>query len=577
MGLFTRVFGRPWYKRSYFFALIRLGLIRNRLRRENLYDTSFREPSADPAGPARARTPDGSRTDADDSRMGAAGERFGRNVRLKHVHPDEENLLKPNPRTVSRELLTRDQFIPAESLNVLAAAWIQFQVHDWFSHGKNEEQNPIEVPLEDDDSWPEKPMTIRRTKRDPTRTAEDDARKLPPTYVNTETHWWDGSQIYGSNAATLAKVRSGVDGKLVIGDDGLLPLDENGADITGVSGNFWIGLTLLHSLFTREHNAICDMLREANPSWGEEYLFDHARLVNTALMAKIHTVEWTPGILATRELETGMNTNWWGLGRNSRSRKSGNDILHGIPGSPVDHHSAPFSITEEFAAVYRMHSLVPDDFSFRALTDDTLIEERSLLEVAGPRSREVLGNASVSDAFYSLGTSHPGAITLHNFPRGLQTLEKPSGRKIDLAAIDILRDRERGVPRYNEFRRLFHMEPVESFEELTENSEWAAQLKKVYGGDIEKVDLLVGTLAEPFPPGFGFGDTVFRVFILMASRRLKSDRFLSSDYRPEVYSQQGLDWVENNTMIDVLLRHYPDLAPALNGVGNAFAPWRKTG
>jgi hypothetical protein len=42
----------------------------------------------------------------------------------------------------------------------------------------------------------------------------------------------------------------------------------------------------------------------------------------------------------------------------------------------------------------------------------------------------------------------------------------------------------------------------------------------------------VGMYAEPLPPGFGFSDTAFRVFILMASRRLKSDRFFTSDFRP---------------------------------------------
>ena len=82
-------------------------------------------------------------------------------------------------------------------------------------------------------------------------------------------------------------------------------------------------------------------------------------------------------------------------------------------------------------------------------------------------------------------------------------------------------------------------------------------------------------MAEPLPQGFGFSDTAFRVFVLMASRRLKSDRFLSKDYRPEIYTKEGIDWVENTTMLDVLKRHCPAVAPALQGVDNAFQPWRK--
>ena len=62
----------------------------------------------------------------------------------------------------------------------------------------------------------------------------------------------------------------------------------------------------------------------------------------------------------------------------------------------------------------------------------------------------------------------------------------------------------------------------------------------------------------------------------MASRRLKSDRFFTRDYRPEVYTQTGLDWIEGNSMRSVLLRHFPDLEPALQGVENPFAPWRRS-
>ena len=79
--------------------------------------------------------------------------------------------------------------------------------------------------------------------------------------------------------------------------------------------------------------------------------------------------------------------------------------------------------------------------------------------------------------------------------------------------------------------------------------------------------------AEPKPRGFGFSDTAFRVFVLMASRRLEADRFFTVDYRPEVYTRAGLDWIDNNTMKSVLLRHFPELEPTLRGVQNAFAPW----
>jgi hypothetical protein len=146
---------------------------------------------------------------------------------------------------------------------------------------------------------------------------------------------------------------------------------------------------------------------------------------------------------------------------------------------------------------------------------------------------------------------------------------------MNLAAIDILRARELGVPRYNEFRRLMHKNPVNSFEELTDNPVWQEELRRVYDNDLERVDLMVGLYAEPKPQGFGFSDTAFRIFILMASRRLNSDRFFTDDFTPRVYTQAGMDWIEKNDMSTVLLRHFPALAPSMYGVQNAFAPWSR--
>ena len=90
------------------------------------------------------------------------------------------------------------------------------------------------------------------------------------------------------------------------------------------------------------------------------------------------------------------------------------------------------------------------------------------------------------NSFYSFGVAHPGAITLHNYPKFLQTLKRADGSSMDLAAIDIMRVRERGVPRYNEFRRLWHLEPAASFEDLTQDKVKAQQLSRVYDGDIEQ-------------------------------------------------------------------------------------------
>ena len=562
--------------------LMILGL-RNILRQRNLYDTS-QEPAINtpPVAPLNAidlttRASDGTYNDLEHPTMGMAGSRFGRNVPIEYTNPEADaRLMEPSPRTVSVELLTRDTFIPATSVNMLAAAWLQFMIRDWFSHGRGNKEQTWEVPLRDGDPWVERPMKIPRTIADLTRPPD---ATTPPTYINTESHWWDASQIYGSNQKFETAVRSGNDGKLIMGPDGLLPVptDPN-MDPAQVPG-WWLGLAMMQTIFTLEHNSICDRLRADFPTWTDEDIFQRARLINAALLAKIHTVEWTPAIISHPTTQVAMHANWWGVTgeqvKKAFGRISSSEVISGIPGSETNHYGVPFSLTEEFTAVYRMHPLIADDYSFRASADDRAIQDRQFVDLTGTHVREVTDQIPMHDIFYSFGTSNPGAITLHNYPRFLQDFLRPDGHHQDVAATDILRIRELGVPRYNEFRRLLHLKPAATFEEMTDSPEWAEQMRQVYNNEIERVDLMVGMFAERRPQGFAFSDTAFRIFILMASRRLNSDRFFTTDFTPTVYTQPGIDWINDNTMTTVLLRHYPQLRPAMRGLDNAFVPWNK--
>jgi hypothetical protein len=584
IGTFHKVNeGIPWHRLPTWFGVFNLLALRIHLRAANLIDT--RTPgkaklrsTAEPLDPAlvRYRTPGGMYNDLTDPEMGMAGTRFARNVPLAHAFPEPmPGLMEPSPREVSRRLMHRDEFKPARTLNLLAAAWIQFQTHDWFNHARDR-STPIEIPVEHGDDWFERPMRIPRTMPDGTRCAEDS--HLPPTFVNTESHWWDASAIYGSTVQRQKRLRSFVDGKLVM-KDGRLPLDpDTGFALTGFAENWWIGLGMLHTLFTAEHNAICDMLKRSYPGWSDEQLFQVARLINSALMAKIHTVEWTPAITDHPVLHTAMRANWWGLAEEKLHRMVGrisaSEVISGIPGSPAEHHGAPYQLTEEFASVYRLHPLIPDDVEIHSLVEGTMTKV-PFRDVALRNAEKVMRDGvTAPDLWYSLGVQHPGAVCLHNFPKFLADLTLPDGQRLDLAAVDIMRDRERGVPRYNDFRRSLHLKPAATFEEITDDPTWARELKEVYG-DVERVDLQVGMHAETPPSGFGFSDTAFRVFILMASRRLKSDRFFTTCYTAEYYTKEGLAWVADNDMRTVVLRHYPEVGPALEGSRNSFAPWRR--
>ena len=71
--------------------------------------------------------------------MGSAETRFGRNAPLPLTFGEiSPGIYEPNPRRISRDLLARREFVPATTLNVLLPAWLQFMVHDWFSHGLND-------------------------------------------------------------------------------------------------------------------------------------------------------------------------------------------------------------------------------------------------------------------------------------------------------------------------------------------------------------------------------------------------------------------------------------------------------
>lgn len=580
----------PWHRLPRLLGLADLVRIRARLQRHNLHDTGV-VPSLPPDPPppwrpeyATGRAPDGTYNDEEHPRMGACGTRFGRHVPLAGLEaPAPADLVRPSPREISRRLFTRHEFQPAEKLNLLAAAWVQFEVHDWFSHGQPDDAHPIEIPLDAGDTWPDRQMKIGRTRRDPTRPALGDGG--PPTYLNHVTHWWDASQVYGSDADTAARLRTRADGslaphgKLALADGDELPIAPTGLPVTGHIENWWIGLHLLHTLFAREHNAICDRLRLDYPRWSGDELFARARLVNAALIAKIHTLEWADAILGHPTMQEALRDNWWGFAGERVKRTFGrlghSELLSGIPGSPRDHHGVPYSITEEFVAVYRMHPLLPDRVCLRSARGGAPVAGgwHELDQLVGRAATGVAGRVGLADLFYSFGVAHAGALTLHNYPRALQQHRRDDGALVDVAAIDLLRDRERGVPRYNALRRALGLPPVADFDQLCRDPVWAADIRDLYGGDIEKVDLLVGLLAERPPEGFSLSDTAFRIFLLVASRRLQSDRFFTDDFTPEVYTPAGMAWIEENRMATVLVRHIPELAAPLGAVENPFSPW----
>ena len=576
---------RPWHRLGLYLGLLNLSAYRDELRRMNLIDTELREappkpepvPSSIPEAVRMVRTFDGTYNDLSDPKMGAVDSTFGRNMQPVYTPSTFDD---PNPITISRELMTRKAFIPARSLNVLAAAWIQFQVHDWVNHrrydlGEENGSHDIVIPFPGGGPWQShetaQPGPEMRIAGNQISHYTADGY---PVFKNITTPWWDGSEVYGDTRQNAESLRDGARLRLV---DGYLPTDINGLNVTGFNESWWLGLSTMHTLFAREHNVLCSELHRAYRHWPPERVYQTARLIVSALIAKIHTIEWTPAILATKTIEVGLPANWYGAPKDWLTQLAiwllDAHALKGIPQTLPNHHGVPYSLTEEFASVYRLHPLIPDDYVFYDFETGQPTETRTFEEIQGIRTDDAMRRLQLQNVIYSFGISHPGAITLHNYPKSLQRFKRTNGEIIDLSVVDIVRDRRRGVPRFNDFRQKLRRPPIRHWEELSTDQDTVRKIKEIYGS-IDNVDTMIGLHAEPPPDGFGFSDTAFRIFILMASRRLQSDRFLTVDFRPEVYSPLGLDWIEKNGMTSVILRHCPQLASVLPRTASAFAPFR---
>ena len=557
------------------------------------------------------------------------------------------------------------------------------------------------------------------------------------TTRNNVTAWWDASQIYGYDEPSKKRVkRDPADrAKLLLqpvgnrpgaGEkQGYLPLlvtcegaapgcqpdpmhrNWRGQEATAFPDNWTIGMSFYHNVFAREHNAFVSEFRRrtartpdadsglrdpTQPTRVIRYrdvtddeLFEAGRLVVSATIAKIHTIEWTTQLLYGEPLFRGMNSNWGGLvegneiaekalekvvqrlrassdpkkanqlysafaagpgiiGTGSKAYKDISD-LEGVNGG-INHFGSPFNFPEEFVTVYRLHPLVPDLIEYRDWRDPNRIAQAiPVVSTFRAPATEAMRSGGLANFALSMGRQRLGALTLRNHPAFLHSVPMPHLKSgsgmIDVAALDIIRDRERGVPRFNEFRRQYGLTTLRSFDDFVDTrrgvspetkkrqQELVASLREVYGqhrcddtrvitrsqlmdgkpitdclghpdgtmvDNVEDLDVVVGWLSEFVRPhGFAISETQFVVFILNASRRLFSDRFFTSSFRPEFYTQLGYDWVNNNgpdgkvmergtpngTAIEmapmkrVLLRTIPELAPELEHVVNVFDPWAR--
>ena len=138
-------------------------------------------------------------------------------------------------------------------------------------------------------------MFVGKTQPDPTYLAGQEKRRSPSS-TRSRIGGMD-PRFMAAIQETQNRLRSFVDGKLRLNPDGTLARRQARDRGDRVPSELVGGTDHSAHAVRPEHNAICDRLKMAYPQWDDNRLFNVARLINAAVMAKIHTVEWTPAIL----------------------------------------------------------------------------------------------------------------------------------------------------------------------------------------------------------------------------------------------------------------------------------------
>ncbi|ONM01359.1 Alpha-dioxygenase 1 [Zea mays] len=91
-------------------------------------------------------------------------------------------------------------------------------------------------------------------------------------------------------------------------------LEDASGDVSGLAVKCWVGVSILQALFVKEHNAVCDAIKDEHPNLSDEELYRYARLVTSVVIAKVHTVDWTVELLKTKTMRAGMRANCIDIG-----------------------------------------------------------------------------------------------------------------------------------------------------------------------------------------------------------------------------------------------------------------------
>ena len=412
--------------------------------------------------------------------------------------------------------------------------WGQFLDHDidLTVAAEPDEPDPIRVPRGDDwfDPFGSGEATIgfdRSAYR-----LEGGSREQ----INQVTAWIDGSNIYGSDSARAAALRmKDGSGRLATSAGGLLPFNVAGFPNAGgssallflagdVRANEQVGLTAMHTLWVREHNLWADQISARLPHASGDEIYEAARIVVAAELQIITYREFLPRV----------------LGRGAIAPYDGYDP------------NLDASIANEFStAAYRFgHSMLSP----------------SLLRLDSQGRPTRHGPLALRDAFFAphrildeggidpllRGLAHQQAQEVdpyviddvRNFLFG-----PPGSGGFDLAALNIQRGRDHGLASYNDVRVAMGFERARDFRDISSDSTIRARLEAAYG-DVERVELWIGGLAEDHAPGAIVGPLVRAILVDQFTSLRDGDRFWYAHVLPEAVTR----YLERTARLSTIIR-----------------------
>lgn len=343
----------------------------------------------------------------------------------------------------------------------------------------------------------------------------------PREQMNQITSFIDASNVYGSTLEEANELRTFSGGQLKVDTQGrsLLPpkpsecANRAKQEFCFLAGDSRVNeqpeLTVLHTIWMRQHNKLATELARLNSGWNDEVLYQEARRILAAQMQHITYNEYLPIVLGRNFMETfGLVPLKTGYASNYRE--------------DVDP-----SINNAFAtAAFRYgHTLIAGHMKTYSRFG---VEEDRLRLSKNQFSPFYLYRRDGLDALLR-GLSIQASQKFDRFFTEELTNHLFAGNNrfgMDLVALNIQRGRDHGIPSYNKWRQICSLPYARSFEDLRDvmDQDVIAQLKTLYR-HVDDIDLFIGGIAETPTVGSLLGYTFLCIVGDQFARLRLGDRF----------------------------------------------------